>query len=120
MKKALAICLVAALLAAPVAAPAEDSFARHKAAILQEKETSLRDDIVAMRKEMERLSEDAGGLAAKLGGTPQADEALKLQGQVNSLIQRTHAIEQKMSAESSGVMASFREGDSKDENKKAK
>lgn len=120
MKKVFVVCLVAAMFVAPLVAGAEETVSPKAAVQLQGAETSLRDDIVAMRKEMERMSDAASDLAVKLEGTPQKDAAMKLQEHVTSLIQRTYAIEKKMDAESGGVMASFKEEADKDANGKAK
>lgn len=110
MKKMLAVAVLMAMLSASAAAIAGEATApREKSARLQAAESTLRDDIAAMRNEMEHMSAEAGGLAEKLKNTEHKDAALKLQEHVTSLIQRTRAIENKMDAETGSTMASTTE-----------
>lgn len=120
MKKLLIACLVAGMLASPFPVTAAEVAGQAKAAQLQAQQGSIRDDVTAMRHEMERLSDEAGALAGELQDKAQKEAALKIQLHVTSLIQRADALEKKLNAETGGVMASFSEGAGQAGNEKAK
>ena len=122
MKKKFVVCLIIGLMVAPVMLFAENGAALQPQAIQADTSAAapLRDDIVAMRKDLERLYGETDVLAEKLEGTEHDESATKIQEHVKSIIQRTQDLEKKLDAETGGVMASFKEKPAKDGSEKAK
>jgi ElaB/YqjD/DUF883 family membrane-anchored ribosome-binding protein len=120
MKKLIVLGLIIGMMAVPALLYAENDRPAPQSMQGAAAVSTLRDDIAAMRNDLERLHQEAGSLAEQLQNTAHKDAATQIQGHVSSVLQRVRDMESKIDAESSGVMAYFKEGQAGDEVVKSK